>query len=108
MLLAVAGMDQEAVTERTRALSGGDYSRFGPAERAAFEFAHKLALGDGGSARDFQSLSKHFGHERAVDVLWWVCHCHYMTCVADAFQLPLESSNVFDGFQPVGDAPKDQ
>ncbi len=33
-----------------------------------------------------------------MDVLWWVCHCHYMTCVADAFQLPLEPGNVFDGF----------
>ncbi|MCI0455907.1 MAG: hypothetical protein L0Z62_02870 [Gemmataceae bacterium] len=40
----------------------------------------------------------HHGRERAVDVLWWVCHCHYMTCVADAFQLPLEPGNVFDGF----------
>jgi hypothetical protein len=105
MLLAVAGMDQEAVTEHTRALTGGDWSRFSPAERAAFDFARKLAQG-GGSARDFQDLVRHFGRERAVDVLWWVCHCHYMTCVADAFQLPLESTNVFDGFQPAGGGPK--
>ena len=106
MLLAVAGMDKEAVADHTRALSDGDWTRFSPAERAAFAFARKLAQGDSGLARDFQALVKHYGRERAVDVLWWVCHCHYMTCVADAFQLPLESGNVFDGFQPAGDAPK--
>jgi hypothetical protein len=98
MLLAVAGLDREAITEYTRALSSGDWSRFGPAERAAYRFARKLAEGDGSPAQDFQDLVRQFGRERAVDVLWWVCHCHYMTCVADAFQLPLESHNVFDGF----------
>ena len=106
MLLAVAGMDQEAVAEHTRALTTNDWSRFSPAERAAFGFARKLAQGDTGLARDYQALVKHYGRERAVDVLWWVCHCHYMTCVADAFQLPLESHNVFDGFQPTGGAVK--
>jgi hypothetical protein len=30
-----------------------------------------------------------------LDVLWWACRCHYMTRVADAFQLPLEEKNVF-------------
>ena len=35
------------------------------------------------------------GPERALDVLWWSCRCHYMTCVSDAFQLPLERENVF-------------
>jgi hypothetical protein len=28
-------------------------------------------------------------------VIWWACRCHYMTRVADAFQLPLERENVF-------------
>ena len=106
MLLAVAGMDQEAVTEHTKALTSGDWSRFSPADRAAFTFAQNLAHGRGDSARDFQGLVRHFGRERAVDVLWWVCHCHYMTCVADAFQLPLENGNVFDGFRrTAGSAP---
>jgi hypothetical protein len=108
MLLAVAGMDKDTVTEHTRELSAEDWSRFPPAEQAAFAFARRLTQGGAGSAREFQGLVKHFGPERAVDVLWWVCHCHYMTCVADAFQLPLESGNVFDGFQAAGDAPKSQ
>ena len=42
-----------------------------------------------------QGLIGHFGLERALDVLWWACRCHYMTRVADAFQLPLERENVF-------------
>ena len=39
----------------------------------------------------------HFGTERALDVIWWACRCHYMTRVADAFQIPLERENVFEG-----------
>jgi hypothetical protein len=33
-------------------------------------------------------------------VIWWACRCHYMTRVADAFQLPLERENVFDKGPP--------
>ncbi len=109
MLLAVAGMDRRAVAEHTRELAGGDWSGFPAAERAAFAFARKLAKGTApSSAQDFQELADHFGHERALDVLWWVCHCHYMTRVADAFQLPLEGTNVFDGFAAAPDRPKTQ
>ena len=43
---------------------------------------------------------RHFGPERALDVVWWACRCHYMTRVADAFQLPLERENVFDDPKP--------
>jgi hypothetical protein len=45
-------------------------------------------------------LIAHFGLHRAMDVLWWSCRCHYMTRVADAFQLPLERDNVFEGYGP--------
>jgi uncharacterized protein YuzB (UPF0349 family) len=106
MLLAVAGLDRQAIDERTRALASGDWSRFSPAEQAAFSFARKVANGRAASARDFQDLQKHLGQDRALDVLWWVCHCHYMTCVADAFQLPLEGGNVFDGFLAAGGGQK--
>jgi hypothetical protein len=27
--------------------------------------------------------------------LWWASRCHYMTRVADGFQIPLERDNVF-------------
>ena len=103
MLLAVAGLDHDAITDRTRRLAGGDWSQFPPSERTAFAFARRLANG-GTTARDFQDLAAHLGRERAVDVVWWACHCQYMTRVADAFQLPLEAENVFDGFRPAGEA----
>ena len=101
MLLAVAGLDAKAVTARTRQLAEGDWSAFSPADRAAFAFARKLsqepaALTD----EDVRELRRHFGRDRLLDVIWWACRCHYMTRVADAFQLPLERENVFEGYSP--------
>ena len=109
MLLAVAGLDDKAIRERVRKLAAGDWSAFPPAQRAALGFAHRQAA-DPGAVRpaDGLALVEHFGPDRAVDVIWWACRCHYMTCVSDAFQLPLERVNVFDGFLPAapgGDDP---
>src|SRR4051812_24752359 len=98
MMLAVAGLDGQAVNERTRELAGGDWSRFPPAEQAACAFARPAAQKAAASAQEFQDLASRLGRERALDVVWWVCQCHYMTRVADAFRLPLEEVNVFDGF----------
>jgi hypothetical protein len=96
MLLAVAGLNQETITERTRQLASGDWSKFTPAERAAFHFARKQAKEPWAvTDADWAELERHFGRERALDVLWWASRCHYMTRVADAFQLPLEEENVF-------------
>ncbi|MFL5342381.1 MAG: carboxymuconolactone decarboxylase family protein [Gemmataceae bacterium] len=96
MLLAVAGLEQDAITERTRKLAAGDWSSFSPAERAAFTFARKLSVEPAAvTPADAAELRRHFGPERAIDVIWWACRCHYMTRVADAFQLPLERENVF-------------
>ena len=96
MLLAVAGLDDAAVAERTRRLAGGDWSAFPAAECAAFAFARKQARAPASvTAEDVDGLVRHFGPERALDVIWWSCRCHYMTRVADAFQLPLERENVF-------------
>src|ERR687888_2307331 len=101
MLLAVAGLDKNAVAERTRRLASGDWSGFTPGERAAFAFARKQARDPASvSDADVRGLVKHFGPERALDVIWWACRCHYMTRVADAFQLPLERENVFSDFKP--------
>jgi hypothetical protein len=99
MLLAVAGLGKNDIDERVRRLAGGDWSAFTRAERAAFGFAHKQARAPASvTQRDVRVLVDEFGPERALDVLWWSCRCHYMTCVSDAFQLPLEHENVFDGF----------
>src|SRR5262245_11359050 len=106
MLLAVAGLDDAEIQKRTRQLASGDWSKFPPAEQTAYAFARKQARTpwDVGRA-DVDQLSKHLGQERALDVIWWACRCHYMTRVADAFQLPLEKENVFVGFFPP-DKPK--
>ena len=107
MLLAVAGLDPNAIAERTRQLASGDWSRFTPAEQAAFAFARKQATTPWSiTAADVQELTRHFGKDRALDVIWWACRCHYMTRVADAFQLPLERENVFSGFLPMKESPR--
>jgi hypothetical protein len=101
MLLAVAGLDRKDVAERVRQLAGGDWSTFRPAERAAFEFARKQAAHPADvTPADVRGLEEQFGRERLYQVLWWTAQCHYQTSVADAFQLPLERDNVFDGFAP--------
>jgi alkylhydroperoxidase family enzyme len=101
MLLAVAGLDDGTIRERTEKLASGDWSSFTPADRAAFRFARKQARSPAAiTADDWKELERHFGRERALDVLWWACRCHYMTRVADAFQLPLERENVFEGMKP--------
>jgi hypothetical protein len=98
MLLAVAGLDQKAIVERERRLSAGDWSRFSPQEQAALAFARKLET-PSMAKQEYKELVAQLGPARAADVLWWTSHCHYMTRVADALQLPLEKDNVFDGFR---------
>ena len=43
MLLAVAGLEEDEIAERTRRLAEGDWSSFTAGERAAFAFARKQA-----------------------------------------------------------------
>jgi hypothetical protein len=96
MLLAVAGLDENSLNERTRQLASGDWSSFSSADRAGFFFARKQAKAPASITKDdMHTLIDHFGLERSLDVLWWACRCHYMTRVADGFQLPLERENVF-------------
>ena len=97
MLLAVAGLKPEEIKERTGKLATGDWSAFSPAEQLAFQFAHKLTKKPSAvTDADVAALSKAFGPHRAVDLIWYISWCNYMTRVADAFQLPLEKENVFD------------
>jgi alkylhydroperoxidase family enzyme len=107
MLLAVAGLKPNEVAERTSRLADGDWSEFSPGERAAFAFARKQARKPWAvNDEDVEALVRHFGKERALDVIWWACRCHYMTRVADAFQLPLERENVFEGMAPAKEGTK--
>lgn len=96
MLLAVAGLNELTLKERVAKLASGDWSSFPPSERAGLFFAHKLtrtpwAVGQ----TDIDTLTAHLGRERALDTVWYLCWCNYMTRVADAFQIPLEPENVF-------------
>jgi hypothetical protein len=101
MLLAVAGLDADAVTQRTSQLASADWSTFSRGDRAAFAFARKQAKTPWSiNDDDVRLLIDYFGVERTIDVLWWSARCHYMTRVADAFQLPLERENVFEAVVP--------
>jgi len=112
MLLAVAGLDEKALEARTRTLASGDWSSLPPWDRAGFFFARKMSKTPGAiDDADRAALVAHFGQERAIDVIWWASRCHYMTRVADAFQLPLERENVFEipkTKAPEGDAPPNE
>jgi alkylhydroperoxidase family enzyme len=97
MLLAVAGLKPAEIKERTGKLATGDWSAFSPAERVAFQFAYKLSREPAAvSNDDVAALTEMFGRHRALDLIWYIGWCNYMTRVADAFQLPLEKENVFD------------
>jgi len=96
MRLAGAGLDEKALEERTRRLASGDWTSFPPSDRYAYLLARKQSKHPWSiNSADIQGLVDHFGTERALDVLWWACRCHYMTRVADAFQIPLERENAF-------------
>jgi hypothetical protein len=96
MGLAVAGLKSEEIADRTKRLANGDWSRFPAAHQVAFAFARKQAGRPASvTADDFKALTQAFGPEQWLPVVWWSARCHYMTRVADAFQLPLERDNVF-------------
>src|SRR5262249_29188053 len=101
MLLAVAGLDEKQIGDGWKKRAGGVWSAFPPQDQTAFAFAKKMSQEPASiTDADVAELRRQFGLERALDVVWWACRCHYMTRVADAFQLPLERENVFDGFFP--------
>lgn len=97
MLLEVAGLDKEAVAERTRRLAGADWSTFPPEEQRAYAYARKLSRTPWQlTVGDYRMLEKDLGPKKAMATFWWLCRGLYMTRVSDGFQLPLERENVFD------------
>ncbi len=96
MLLAVAGMSQDQVNDATRQLAG-DWSDLPANERAAFVFVRKQARDPKSiTDADIAELEKKCGKDRAWQIIWSASSRHYMTKVADAFQLPLERENPFE------------
>jgi hypothetical protein len=96
MLLAVAGLKPEEVQSLTKKLARGDWSDFPPAERVAFALAYKMSRKPATiTDADRTALVEVFGRDRATDIIWYIGWCNYMTRIADAFHLPLETNNVF-------------
>jgi alkylhydroperoxidase family enzyme len=99
MLLEVAGLDKNAIAERTRLLAGDDWSSFPPEEQRAYAFARKLTKAPWTlTAADYRQLESDLGPKQAMATFWWLCRGLYMTRVSDGFQLPLERENVFMDF----------
>jgi alkylhydroperoxidase family enzyme len=95
MGLAVAGLNDDEIKDVTKRLAG-DWSGFSPAERAALAFARKQAQDPAlVTDADVRELERLHDRDGAWRVIWWASRCHYMTRVADAFQLPLERDNPF-------------
>ena len=96
MLLEVAGLDKNAVAERTRRLASSDWSAFPPEEQRAYAYARKLSKKPWElTPADYRSLEKDLGPDKAMATFWWLCRGLYMTRISDGFQLPLETENVF-------------
>jgi hypothetical protein len=99
MLLEVAGLDKPAIADRTRKLSGDDWSSFPDSEQRAYAYARKLSKAPWELTRaDYQTLVDDLGPAKAMSTFWWLCRGLYMTRVSDGFQLPLERDNVFRDF----------
>ncbi len=96
MLLEVAGLDKQAIADRTSKLASDDWSAFPPAEQRAYAYARKLSKAPWTlTAEDYQTLEKDLGEAQAMSTFWWLCRGLYMTRISDGFQLPLERDNVF-------------
>jgi alkylhydroperoxidase family enzyme len=105
MMLAVAGLKDDEVKQRTMKLAAGEWAGFAPAERQALAFAAKLSKRPAGvTAADVGDLVETFGPERAVDLIFYTAWVNFMTRVADCFQFNLERENVFMPKPPPGAA----
>ena len=101
MLLAVAGLTEQEIKTRALQLADGEWSEFTPSERIAFHFGKKLTAEPWAvAAGDVNTLVETFGRHRALDLIWHVAWGNYMMRVADALQLPLETTNVFAPIAP--------
>lgn len=74
MLLEVAGLDKQAVADRTRRLAGTDWSAFPPEEQRAYAYARKLSKEPWTLTKeDYVTLEKDLGPEVAMSTFWWLC-----------------------------------
>jgi hypothetical protein len=101
MLLAVAGMEPTGIDELVQRLAAGDWQSFPPEQRTLFAVACRLTREPWAMTADERAtLRDAFGPVRAIDWIWLIAWGNYMTSVADALQLPLETTNVFAEQKP--------
>lgn len=101
MLMEVGGLNPEQIADRTHRMAEGDWKDFTPAERATFALASEMTRTPWTvSDQDVAMLRTALGPERALDAIWWISRCQFMTKVSDTFQLQLERTNVFQDFEP--------
>ncbi len=92
----VAGLTKPEIADRSRLLSGDDWSSFPPAEQHAYAFARKLTQQPWSvSTEEIDQLNRDFGRDRALLVMLNASRYHYMTRISNGFQLTLERKNVF-------------
>lgn len=92
----VAGLTQSDIAERSKVLSGDDWSSFPAEQQRAFALARKLSVKPPSvTAQDLETLRKDFGPEAALVVALSASRYHYMTRISNGFQLTLERDNVF-------------
>ena len=93
MLLEVAGLDKNAIAERTRRLASDDWSAFPPVEQRAYAYARKLSKTPWAmTGSDYKTLETDLGPDRDMATFFWLCRGLYMTRVSDGFQLPLSAT----------------
>jgi hypothetical protein len=96
MLMEVGGLQRPGIDNRTFRLASGDWQSFYECEQSSFAFAKKLTESPTQiSQSDRDDILQRLGETRALDLIWWSSRCQFMTKVSDAFQLQLETENVF-------------
>ncbi len=104
----VVGMTPTQIADRSRALSGNDWSYFPPAEQRALDLARKLTRTPSAvTSQDVNGVVRDFGADPAMSILMYMCRCNYMVRVSNGFQPTLERDNVFYdyyGLKPKGAA----
>jgi alkylhydroperoxidase family enzyme len=99
MLLEVAGLNKEQITDRLKRLASDDWSAFPAHEQRTFAYARKLSKTPWELTQDdYRQLEQDLGKKEAMATFFWLCRGLYMTRVSDGFQLRLEADNVFADF----------
>ncbi len=92
----VAGLSLDQIAERSKRLTGEDWSGFTDEQQRALAFARKLSRAPATvTIEDLTTLRQDHGDDTALSIALHTSRYHYMTRISNGFQLKLESDNVF-------------